>query len=230
MSLLRAPLVVSAMDPSPRAQWLKIERPHPAFELLMPELAPAAPDYAILRRGADGARKDVLSWGSAAGSGPYVQVEVYRPGSRSQRFLDADSEIAARILDFTVTDDVKPAGRIGSKFGSVPLVDFAIAVQGKERRCLGFARPFDQPPMQISGWYCSASTEIVPRTSLACLIDRLTINSAGGDTKLDEMFAQAEIKRTFCGQRNPILAPTPERERDATTGTINTLRLHRQVR
>jgi hypothetical protein len=26
------------------------------------------------------------------------------------------------------------------------------------------------------------------------------------------MFARAEVKRSFCGQRSPILAATPERE------------------
>jgi hypothetical protein len=227
-SLFRAPAVVAAIDPSPRAQWIKIERPHPAFELLMPELAAAAPDYAILRRAADGARKDVLTWGGAAHNGPYVMVEIYRPGGRSERFIDADSEIAARILDFTVTDDVKPAGKIDSKFGTVPLVDFAIAAHGKERRCLGFARPFDRPSVQIAGWYCSVGTEVVARTTLACVLDRLTINSAGGDAKLDELFAQAEIKRTFCGKRNPILAATPERE--APTVALRQVKLRGRAR
>ena len=122
--------------------------------------APARLDYAILRRNADGARKDVLSWGEPAGGGPYVMVEIYRPGAACERFIDAPSEIAARIVGFTITDDVKPAGEIDSKFGAVPLVDFAIAVpgthNGRQRRCLGFARPFDEPPMQIAGWYCSA--------------------------------------------------------------------------
>jgi hypothetical protein len=47
---------------------------------------------------------------------------------------------------------------------------------------------------------------------LSCTIDRLTLNSAGGSSALDELFAQAEVKRTFCGQRSPILAATPERE------------------
>ena len=133
-------------------------------------------------------------------------------GLKSERFIDAESEIAARILGFTVTDDVKPAGRIDSKFGAVPLVDFAISAHGSERRCLGFARAFDRPSMQIAGWYCSAGDEVVDRARLACVLDRLTITSAGGDTELDELFARAERKRTFCGQRNPILAATPERE------------------
>jgi hypothetical protein len=182
----------------------------------MPELAAQSSDYAILRRTADGARKDVLSWGDAAGGGPYVMVEIFRPGLAGERFIDASSEIAARILSFTVTDDVKPAGIIESKFGAVHLVDFAIAANSashaKARRCLGFARPFDQPAVQIAGWYCSDRDEVVDRATLACVLDRLTVLSAGGDGDLAGLFARAELKRTFCGQRNPILAATPERD------------------
>jgi hypothetical protein len=158
----------------------------------------------------------VLKWGEASGSGPFVMVEVYRPGSESERFIDAPSEIAARIVAFPVTDDVKPAGQIDSKFGVMPLVDFAIAARGVRRRCLGFARSFAEPVMQIAGWYCSASDEVVDRATLACALDRLTMLSAGGDPKLAGLFARAEIKRTFCGQRNPILAATPEREAQIT--------------
>jgi hypothetical protein len=180
----------------------------------MPELAGGTYTYAIRRRAKDGARKDVLSFGEPAEAGPYVMVEIYRPAVAGDRFLDASSEIANRIVDYAVTDDVKTDGQIDSKFGSVPLVDFAVATNGQtsgnERRCLGFARPFNQPNMQIAGWYCSAGREVVDRTMVACLLDRLTL--VNGDAKLAEMFARAEVKRTFCGQRNPILAATPERE------------------
>ena len=211
-SLFRGPSGAAAVAPAAPPAWVGVERPHPAFELQMPELAGEASGYAILRRPADGARKDVLSFGEPAGAGPYVMVEIYRPGAAGERFIDAPSEIAARIIAFSVTDDVKPAGDIDSKFGAVPLVDFAIAAGGRERRCLGFARPFDDPAMQIAGWYCSPGDETVDRATLACALDRLTILSAGGDATLAGLFARAELKRTFCGQRNPILAATPERE------------------
>ena len=193
-----------------RPAWSAVERPYPAFELLMPELAGSAFNYAIQRRAKDGARKDMLSWGEPAGADPYIMVEIYRPAAASDRFLDASSEIATRIIDYAVTDDVKPDGQIDSKFGPVPLVDFGVASQGHERRCLGFARPFNQPAVQIAGWYCSAGREVVDRAMVACLLDRLTL--VNGDANLHEMFARAEVKRTFCGQRNPILAATPERE------------------
>ena len=198
---------------APRPAWSAVERPYPAFELLMPELADSTYNYAVQRRAKDGARKDLLSFGEPAEAGPYVMVGIYRPAVAGDRFLDASSEIATRIVDYAVTDDVKPDGQIDSKFGPVPLVDFAVAPHDHERRCLGFARPFNQPAMQIAGWYCSAGREVVERTMVACLLDRLTL--VNGDAKLHEMFARAEVKRTFCGQRNPILAATPEREEQA---------------
>jgi hypothetical protein len=217
VSLFAAPADIVAALGSASAQrpaWGTVERPYPAFELLMPELAGSTYNYAIQRRAKDGARKDMLSWGELADAGPqagpYVMVEIYRPATASDRFLDASSEIATRIVDYAVTDDVKPDGQVDSKFGPVPLVDFAVAPHEQGRRCLGFARTFDQPAMQIAGWYCSAGHEVVDRAMVACLLDRLTL--VNGDAKLAEMFARAEVKRTFCGQRNPILAATPERE------------------
>jgi hypothetical protein len=210
-AFFRGPALMAGVGSSPQPQWIEVERPHPVFELAMPELGETPYAYAILRRPADGARKDVLTWGAATAPGPFVMVEVYRSGSPSERFIDAQSEIAARIVAFTVTDDVKPAGRIASKFGAVPLVDFAIAARGRQRRCLGFARAFGQPPMQIAGWFCSPADEVVDRMTLACVLDRLTMLSAGGDSRLDAIFARAEVKRTFCNRRNPILAATPER-------------------
>ena len=202
--------------PSPRPQWIEVERPRPAFELGTPELAAIPAHYAIWRRPVDGARKDVLSWGAAAETGPFITVEIYRAAEPTEPFMDPDSEIAARIVGFTVIDDVKAAGRIDSKFGAVPLVDFAISADGRQRRCLGFARAFVQPSMQIAGWYCSPGEEIVDRAALACMLDRLTILSAGGDPRLDVLFAHAEVKRTFCGRRNPIFAATTERSGSIT--------------
>jgi hypothetical protein len=214
-SFFRPPPGAAAVDPAPLPQWVNVERPHPAFELLMPELAAGGTDYAILRRTADGARKDVLTWGNPAAPGPYVTVEIYRPANANESFLDAPSEIADRIVTYRITDDVKAAGMIDSKFGAFSLVDFAIVTPKthdvRERRCLGFARPFAEPVMQIAGWFCSSAEEVVDRATLACLLDRLTIISAGGDEALAGLFARAEVKRTFCGQRSPILAATPER-------------------
>jgi hypothetical protein len=79
--------------------------------------------------------------------------------------------------------------------------------------------------MQIAGWYCSAGSEVVDRAVLTCALDRLTI--AAGDSKVADLFARAELKRSFCGRRNPILAATPEgRTRSAEPRSVK-LRGHR---
>jgi hypothetical protein len=212
VTFLRSPDGLAAFVTQPEPEWITVDRPHPAFELSMPDLSSITFDYAILRRNSDGARKDVLTWGQASTGAHYMMIEVYRPGLTNELFIDAPSEIAARIVPFTVTDDVKAAGKLDTKLGPMQLVDFAIAQQGQTHRCLGFARAFDSPSMQIAGWYCSAGQEVVDRSALGCALDRLTILSAGGDRRLDALFAHAELKRTFCGQRNPILAATPEHE------------------
>ena len=146
-----------AIHPAPLPAWTAAEHPYPPSSWSCRNLTAAHSTTPSCAAHADDARKDVLTWGEPAAAGPMPMVEIFRPGRSSERFLDASSEIAARIIAYTVTDDVKPAGEIDSKFGPVPLVDFAIAPQGhRQRRCLGFARAFDDPAMQIAGWYCSA--------------------------------------------------------------------------
>jgi hypothetical protein len=46
---------------------------------------------------------------------------------------------------------------------------------------------------------------------LACALDRLTLIAAGSEPKIGALFAQAELKRTFCGANNVFLAATRKR-------------------
>jgi hypothetical protein len=208
-ALTRSPPVAAAVDALPRASWIEVERPYAAFELLMPELNGLAPDYAIRRRTDDGSRKDIMTWGAPGDQSPYITVEIYRPGSDAEGFAGASREIADRIVALPVAEDVKAAGALDSKFGPVALVDFALAHEPAPRRCLGFVRASTQPHMQIAGWYCSAGADVVDRGTIACVLDRLTLVSAGSDPRLAAFFAHSELKRKFCGQRDPILAATP---------------------
>ena len=52
-SLFRAPSSVAAVQPAPQPEWINVGRPHPAFDMQMPELAADGFNYAILRRNAD---------------------------------------------------------------------------------------------------------------------------------------------------------------------------------
>ena len=98
---------------------------------------------------------------------------------------------------------------LATKFGPLTIVPF-FASKSTPRRCLGFVRAYSDPRMQLSGWFCQGGTEFVEQSTLACALDRLTLLSAGSEPKVGALFAQAELNRSYCGQRDPILAATPK--------------------
>ncbi len=104
--------------------------------------------------------------------------------------------------------DLHNEAPLDSKFGALAIVRFT-ASHGTPRQCLGFVRAYDDPLLQVSGWFCRGG-EFVERSTLACALDRLTLLSAGSEPKLGALFAKVELKRSFCGQHDPILASTPK--------------------
>ena len=199
---------IDPINPADRPQWVEIEKPFPALVLAIPEAAGVPSHYTILRNRAGAGRKDILSLGEPDGAAPYLQVEVYRPGSEIRHFARPEAEIAKAAAG------LQPAqlGRgepLNSKFGSLAIVPFA-ATQGTPRHCLGFVRAYDDPRLQLSGWFCQGGADFIDRSTLACALDRLTLLSAGSEPKVGALFATAELHRSFCGQRDPILAPTPK--------------------
>ena len=190
-------------------EWIDVERPFPAFALSIPEAADAPAKYAIRRHGAGGGRKDILELGEPDGALPYLHVEIYRAGSEILGFDDPKAEIiaTARALEPThVTPLTEP---LPSKFGPLALVSFS-AEKGTQRSCLAFMRTYSDPRVQLSGWFCQGGEEFIEQSTLACALDRLTLLAAGSEPKLGVLFAQAELNRSYCGQRDPILAATPK--------------------
>jgi len=62
----------------------------------------------------------------------------------------------------------------------------------------------------LSGWFCQGGESFIERSTLACALDRLSLLSAGSEPKVGALFAQVELNRSFCGQRDTILASTPK--------------------
>jgi hypothetical protein len=207
--LFRSASVAAAVEPTPRAEWIDVAKPFPSFSLSMPELAESGYAYGMRRHATGGGRRDIMSWGELNGAGPHLMVEIYRPSTEFIRFGDARQEIAARTDGQISAVALKPVETIDSKFGSMSLIEFSVKDE-PGRQCLGFVRPFEQPRMQLLGWYCTSGPELIDRGLIACALDRLTLLAAGSDAKVGELFARAELKRNFCGQRSPLLAATPK--------------------
>jgi hypothetical protein len=205
---VQSPPMNSAINPVHQSDWVAIERPFPAFDLSIPEAAGQPASYAIRRHAKGLGRKDILGLGVADGLTPYLQVEIYRPGRELEHFGAPGPAIEYDAAGLGPTDLHVAAEPLASKFGPLTLVTFR-TTKGADRQCLGFVRAYTDPLLRLSGWFCQGGDPVRDST-LACALDRLTLLSAGSDPKIGAIFAQAELNRSYCGQRDPLLAATPK--------------------
>jgi hypothetical protein len=199
---------IDAIVPADRSAWIEIEKPFPAFALSIPEAADVPAGYTIRRHATGNGRKDILTLGDANGVAPYLQVEIYRPGTEIETFAAPQVEIAANAASLEPVNIARENEPLDSKFGPLTILTFATS-GATPRQCLAFVRAYDDPRLQISGWFCQGGA-LIDRSTLACALDRLTLLAAGSEPKIGALFAQAELHRSYCGQRDTILAPTPK--------------------
>jgi hypothetical protein len=203
----QSPTFRNALAPAPRDPWITIRKPFPAFTLSIPEATDASGHYVIRRNVDGGGRKDIVSLGEPNSADPYLEVQIYRPGSEIGQFAAADTDITDGVAAFGPTN-MRSQAPLVTKFGPLAIVAFDTS-RGTPVHCLGFVRRYDDPRLQISGRFCRGG-DFIERSTLACALDRLTLLSAGSFPKVGALFAHAELRRGFCLQHDPILTPTPK--------------------
>ena len=214
-------------EPIAKAGWSPASRSHPAFAVSSLDLSDKTETYEIFRHPAGG-RKDVLHWtapgtasgtaqGSALAGKPIAELEIYRPGGEFDPSDTANAEIATRMDpqgnpkgnpegDPKGSSGLEAAGVIDSKFGAVALLRSSSNASGAKNRatpCLGFIKRLGDPNLQISGWTCQGDGLPARRAAIGCMLNRLTLLSAGNEPKLAELFARAELKRGNCAATAP---------------------------
>jgi hypothetical protein len=178
------------------SDWFEVVRPLPAFALTIPEFE-GAPRYSIWRHVSGVGRRDVMSFGEPGG--PTATVEIFRGDVE-------DDDITSSISELRLSATLAAPNSLETKFGPVR-VETEIE---DGRNCLHVSRKYEELRLEISGTFCSAGMELVDRGTVACALDRLSLVSAGSEPRLATLFARAELRRTFCGQRSVFLAATPK--------------------
>lgn len=177
------------------SQWTPAVRPQPAFAAPVAELNGKVESYDIQRH-PGGGRKDTIRFSEADGGPAVLEMQFYRPGTELAYFPSPTGTVAA--FSDAMPDTVQAAGILETKFGAIPLVGFVRTMGAASQSCTGFARDFDGPRLQISGYSCHGATAQSQRQFIACAFDRLTLLSSGSDTSLAALFARAELKRAGC--------------------------------
>jgi hypothetical protein len=207
--LLKEPHGSDMIEAPVRPAWLEVEKPWPAFELSIPGFGEGETRYAIRRHIAGGGRKDTLSFGELGRTQRVISFEIYRAGDEIDDFGAAADDVRAFAADHGRVSAMQSAMPIPSKFGSFDTFEFSIS-PFSNYNCIGFVRNIDTPRVQIGGLSCNMNL-LVDRSAVSCALDRLTLVSAGSAPEIARLFAQAELNRSFCGQRDHLLYATPKR-------------------
>ncbi len=151
---------------------------------------------------------------SGIGGTPVAELEIYRPGEEIDQVGSAAGYLALR-MDPAGVRELEAAGIVDSKFGAVTLFR---RVGGTEaaRACLRFFKHIDEPKFRLSGWSCLGEDLPARRTAIGCMLNRLILLTAGNDTKLAELFAHAEVRRSDCATSG-----APALSADWVTGADN---------
>jgi hypothetical protein len=205
-----APIETARPETPAALQWLDIVKPIEIFSLPAPDLGKYSKIYKARRHIEGGGRQDMLGFGELKGDDLFLRLVVYRPGSEAapqiSYFVDMVRRAAA--LDLSIAHNLLPRDDT-TRFGEVEIGDLDLVERdGTATPCLGFRAAGDDMPIRLIGFACGSKARPLSRPGLVCLIERLDLNSAGGDAALAHFFAAAELKRNpACS--GTALGPTP---------------------
>ena len=174
---------------SPPEHWIEIEKPFPAFALSIPEAADVPSNYAIRRNVAGGGRKDILTLGEPDRRCTLSAGRDLPAGQRDRRLSAAANatDRAARPRSGR-SPPAHASEPLASKFGPLASSPSTRRI-GTPRHCLGFVRAYDDPRLQLSGWFCQ----------------RRRIHPAL-DARLRARPADAAVRRQRAESRRPVCA------------------------
>jgi hypothetical protein len=185
----------------PPPAWIDIAQPIQLFNLDAPDIANSTLTYEARRHRTGDGRQDVLTFGKLSGEAPFVRLVLYRVGrekpGEAPFFVDLARVAASAGL--SVARSLTPED-LATRFGDLEAADVDLAAgSGAPTPCLGFRGVLLDGGFRMSGFACGAPEKPLSRPALACLIDRLDLNSAGDDQALAGFFAATELRRDpFC--------------------------------
>ena len=204
----RKPPAASAQNDvvaAPLPAWTDIRQPIELFGLNAPDLPRSTLTYEARRHRTGGGRQDILTFGKLNGDqAPFVRLMLYRVGAEKPTQAPLFVELARLAADagLSITRSLAPE-ELATRFGDFETADIDLAAgAGAATPCLGFRGAGLDSSFRISGVACGIPAKPLSRPALACLLDRLDLNSAADDGTLAGFFAATELRR------DPICAGT----------------------
>jgi hypothetical protein len=195
---------LDAMATAALPAWIDIPQPIELFGLDAPDLPKIARLYEAHRHRTGGGRQDILTFGKLSGDEPFIRLMLYRVGAEQVQQAPLFVELARLGADagISIARSLTPED-LATRFGDFETADVdLVADAGLPTPCLGFRGVALDGGFRMTGFACGVPAKPLSRPALACLLDRLDLNSAGDDSALASFFAATEMRR------DPICAGT----------------------
>lgn len=177
-------------------EWTRIARPIAMFGLDSAELDRQQPVHEALRNQTGSRRQDVLTFGAFAEARPHLQLRLVSESGDAapqQPFIIAAVREAAERGMSVQRSGVPTA--IETRFGQVETADTTLSDGQSSRSCIAFRKSAGDLPLGLSGWWCGGASRPADRQQLVCLIDKISLLSAGEDKALRTAFSRTELAR-----------------------------------
>jgi hypothetical protein len=101
-----------------------------------------------------------------------------------------------------------------TRFGAVRAIEARIENDGQWKQCLAFASRFETTALYLIGWYCDASGAKPNAASLACMVDKLTLDRPLASKEADS-FLRTQAARPASCSAVPVSQTTDTRTRSS---------------
>ncbi len=200
--------LVPAREPAQQAlaasrNWTEINHPIAVYDLAGTEFAKLPLVYRARRHRPDGAREDVLTFGSLGPAKPYLLLSLLRRPAAAEREGSAglaDDLAGLAAARHATLSRIQAAAPAETRFGTVEAVELLLWDAGNATPCLGFRGPAGAGVLRIAGFACGSPGRPIGRAALGCVIDRIDLLSARDDAPLRAVFVAAERRAgSACG-------------------------------
>ena len=198
--------VFSVYKSQPRA----IEE-RPSFRLAAPDLA-RLPTRAQTVSGGRFGRMELLQYGALHNRDLNFSIGMGFPPAGALVTADSVPQVSSlmpRNMRYAMTSNYHD---LETRFGALRATEFRVESDGQWKQCLAFASRFDTTALYLIGWSCDASGAKPSAGTLACTLDKLTLDRDLAARDADA-FLRARLVRPATCSAIPVSQTTDIRAR-----------------
>ena len=182
-----------------------------SFHLAASHLARFTPRSQVVTGGRFG-RIELLSYGSFHNRDVNFNVGIGFPPSGSVLGHTIAPQISSLMPYNVRTAMLSNYHDLETRFGPVRAQELRLESDGQWKQCLAFVSRFETNAVYLIGWFCDASGAKPSAATLACTLDKLTINKDLVSKEADA-FMRAQAARPATCSAIPVSQTTDTRSR-----------------